>query len=85
METKPAQLLWFIRGGSRRRSSLTPAVACAAAFMLGSFLLNFFSLGDVGLTIGSAGVIAAANSQSTASPSFTNYACNLGAFGFPAF
>ena len=64
---------------------MTPTVACAAAFMLGSFLLNFFSLGDVGLTIGSVGVTEAANSQSTAPPSFINYACNLGAFGFPAF
>ena len=53
--------------------------------MLGSFLLNFFSLGDVGLTIGSTGVTKAANSQSTTSPSFPNSTCNLGAFGFPTF
>ena len=64
---------------------MTPAVACAAAFMLGSFLSNFFSLGDVGLTIGSTGVTEVANSQSIASPSFPNSGCNLGAFGFPAF
>ena len=67
-----------------RRSSLTPTVACATALMLGSFLLNFSSLGDFWLTIGSAGVTDADNSQSTTSSWFTNYACNLGAFGFPA-
>ena len=64
---------------------MTPAVTCAAAFMLSSFLLNFFSLGDIGLFIGSAGVTDAANSPSTASLSFTNSAYNLWAFGFPAF
>ena len=41
---------------------MTPTVACAIALMLGSFLLNFFSSGDFGLTIGSAGVPDADNS-----------------------
>ena len=85
MEAKPAHFHRFIHGGSRRRSSLTPAVMCAAAFMLSSFLLNFFSLGDAGLIIGSAGVTDAANSPPIASFSFTNYACNLLTFGFSAF
>ena len=84
METKLAHFHWFSHGGSRRRSSLTPAVMCAAAFMLSSFVLSFFSLGGVGENISSAGVTDATNSQSTASLSFTNYACNLWAFGFPA-
>ena len=44
-----------------RRSSLTPTVMCVAAFMLGSFVLHFFSLGDAGLIIGSAVVTDAAN------------------------
>ena len=39
-------------------------MACAAASMLGPFLLIFFSLGDFGLTNGSAGVTDD-NSQST--------------------
>ena len=84
-KTKPTQFHRFIHGGSRRRNSLTSAVACAAAFMLGSLLLNFFSLGDAELTIGSTGVTDADNSKSTASPWFNNSICNLGAFGFPAF
>ena len=58
---------------------------CAVAFMLSSFVLHFFSLGDAGLIIGSAGVTDAANSLSFASLSFTNSACNLWAFGFLAF
>ena len=53
--------------------------------MLSSFLLNFFSLGDAGLIIGHVGVTDAANSPSTASISFTNYAFNLWAFGLAAF
>ena len=45
------------------RSFLTPVVMCAAAFILGSFVLSFSSLGgDVGLIIGSAGVADKANS-----------------------
>ena len=65
-------------------SSSTPAVACAAAFMLDSFLLNFFSLGDVGLIIDSAGVTNAFNPPEIASFSLTN-SCNLWTFGFSAF
>ena len=64
---------------------MTPALMCAAAFMLSSFLLNFFSLGDAGLIIGYVGVIDPANSPLTASLFFTNSAYNLWAFGFPAF
>ena len=63
METKPAHFHWFIHGGSRRRSSLTPAMMCAAAFMLSSFVLSFFSLGGVGENISFAGVTDAANSH----------------------
>ena len=64
--------------------SLTPAVACDIALMLGSFLLTSFSLGDFWLTNGSAGVTDAENSQSTASFSLAN-SCNLWTFGFSAF
>ena len=55
---------------------MTPAVMCATAFMLSSFVLNFFSLGDAGLIIGSAGVIDAANSPPIASFFYTNFACS---------
>ena len=58
---------------------MTPAVACTAAFMLGSFLLIFFSLGDFGLTNGSAGMTDDI-SQSTASSWLAN-SCNLWIFG----
>ena len=55
-----------------RRSSFTPAVMCAAdASMLGSFVLSFFSLGDAGQIIGSAGVTDAVHSPPIASLSFS--------------
>ena len=76
MKTKPAQFHWFNHGGSKRRSSLTPAVMCVAAFMLSSFVWHFFTLGDAGLIIGSAVVTNATNFPPFASFFYTNFACS---------
>ena len=65
----------FTHGGSRRRSSFTPAVRYA--FMLSSFVLSFFSLGGAGGIISSLGMTDAVNSPSTASLFFTNSSCSL--------
>ena len=64
---------------------MTPAVAYATALMLDPSLLNFFSLDDFGLIIDSAWVTDADNYQSIASLWHTNFACNVGAFGFSSF
>ena len=63
---------------------MTPTVACVGAFMLDSFLLRFFSLGDVGLIIDSTGVTNAFNPPAIASFYLTN-SCNLWTLGFSAF
>ena len=84
-DTKPAKFYQFHSWGVKEEEPLTPAVACATTLMLDPYLLNFFSLDDFGLIIDSAGVTDADNSQSIASPWLTNFACNVGAFGFSTF
>ena len=63
---------------------MTLAMACAAAFMLGPFLLIFFSLGDFGLIVDSARMTKALNPSPIVSFSLAN-SFNLWTFGFSAF
>ena len=59
-------------------------MACAADFMLGSFLLVFSSLGDFGLIIDSAEMTEAFNPPLIVSFPLSS-SCNLWTFGFSTF